>query len=275
MSTIQQAFAEARQTGKRMLIPYLTAGFPSEDDFVALANRFLSGSADLLEVGIPFSDPLADGPTIQFSSQRALGNGITVESTLELLRRLDNPHRRPIVVMSYLNPILQFGIERFAAAARSAGVSGAVIPDIICEEADTIQSALESRGMDTIFLLARTSTPERTQMILDRSHGFVYLVSISGVTGARKQLPSELNAWIRDVRAHSPSPVAVGFGISNPELARQVGRDADAVIVGSAIIDILRNGYGRARAIDEAVSFLDSLREALDSIENISVEKSI
>ena len=275
MTAIDRTFAKARQTGRKLLIPYLTAGFPSEEDFVTLASRFLSGSADILEVGIPFSDPLADGPTIQFSSQRALQRGISVQKTLELLSLVDNHHQRPVVIMSYLNPILQYGLERFAAEARDVGVSGVIIPDVICEEGDDIQAAFASAGIDLIYLLARTSTPERRRMILDRSRGFVYLVSVSGVTGVRKQLPAELNDWIRDIRTNSPLPVAVGFGISNPGLARQVGRDADAVIVGSAIIDILRNGYGRVRAKEEAVTFLDSLRVALDTGSNIPTEKRI
>jgi tryptophan synthase alpha chain len=265
----------AQKEARKLLIPYLTAGFPSEKDFVTLASRFLSGSADILEVGMPFSDPLADGPTIQFSSQQALRRGMTVGKMLGLLGRLDNPHDRPIVVMSYINPLLQFGLRRFATTAREAGVSGIVIPDVICEEGDEIQSTLQSEGIDTICLLARTSTPERRRMILNRSRGFVYLVSVSGVTGARNRLPGDINDWIRSVRSQTTTPVAVGFGISNAALARQIGRDADAVIVGSAIIDILRNGYGRTRAIEEAVRFLDSLREALETDDNIPTEKRL
>lgn len=273
MRSIGETFSQAQREGRKLLIPYLTAGFPSEQDFVALAGRFLSGSADILEVGMPFSDPLADGPTIQFSSQQALQNGMTVRKMLKLLGRVDNPYDRPIVIMSYINPMLQFGLKEFAAAAREVGVSGVVIPDVICEEGDDMQSTLESAGIDTIYLLARTSTPERRRMILNRSRGFVYLVSVSGVTGARRQLPDDLNGWIRGVRSESPTPVAVGFGISSPEVARQIGRDADAVIVGSAIIDILRNGYGPTRAIEEAVRFLGSLRDGLDTDTNTSPEK--
>lgn len=272
MTALREAFERARSEGRKLLIPYLTAGFPSEEDFVALAGRFLTGSADILEVGMPFSDPLADGPTIQFSSQRALEGGMTVGRMLGLLGRLSNPLNRPIVIMSYINPILQFGLKDFAAAAREAGVSGSVIPDVICEEANEVQSALASEGIDLVYLLARTSTPERRRMILNRSRGFVYLVSVSGVTGARNRLPSDLCEWIQGVRGETTTPVAVGFGISNAELARQIGHDADAVIVGSAIIDILKNGYGRSRAIEEAVRFLGSLRRALDSDCNTRTE---
>ncbi len=261
--TIEEAFAKTAANGHRALIPYFTAGYPSEDEFLEIVSVCLQDGADIVEIGIPFSDPVADGPTIQYASQQALNSGITTERTLELLHRLDNPLGKPLVNMSYLNPILQYGLKTFIRDAHAAGVQGLIIPDLICDESKDIEDVAKRGGIDLIHLLAPTSTPDRQRMILSRSRGFVYLVSVAGVTGARRDLPNDLNQWVRNVRDKSPIPVAVGFGISNSEQARRVSQVADGVIVGSAIINILRNDTNSRARVSNAHRFVKQLKKAI------------
>jgi len=263
MMSISDVFAECRARRQTALIPYLTVGFPTEKMFLSLISSFVKSGADIIEIGIPFSDPLADGPTIQYSSQRALVNGITVDRTLQLLTQVDKRRSKPFVIMSYLNPLLQYGLERFARKARHVGVCGLIIPDLIVDESAGIEKICRRESIDMIHLLAPTTTPDRQKLILSRSRGFVYLVSVAGVTGAREKLPKELNRWITDVKRKSQLPVAVGFGISGPEQARQVARVADGVIVGSAIIDVIRNGSSTRKTIMAAQGFLGELKKAL------------
>jgi len=245
MMSISDVFAECRAHRRAALIPYLTAGFPTEKMFLSLVSTFADSGADIIEIGIPFSDPLADGPTIQYSSQRALVNGITVDRTLQLLTQVDKRRSKPFVIMSYLNPLLQYGLERFARKARRVGVCGLIIPDLIVDESAGIEKICRRESIDMIHLLAPTTTPDRQKLILSRSRGFVYLVSVT------------------DVKRKSQLPVAVGFGISGPEQARQVARVADGVIVGSAIIDVIRNGSSTRKTIMAAQGFLGELKKAL------------
>ncbi|MGD8921963.1 MAG: tryptophan synthase subunit alpha [Candidatus Zixiibacteriota bacterium] len=261
--TIADAFAKTTTNGHRALIPYFTAGYPSKEEFIDIVSMCLRDGADIVEIGIPFSDPVADGPTIQYASQQALISGITTEKTIEFLGELDNPHGKPLVIMSYLNPILQYGLKAFVSDAYNAGVRGLIIPDLICDEARDIEGVANGSGIDLIHLLAPTSTANRQRMILNRSRGFVYLVSVAGVTGARRDLPEHLNTWIRSVRDESPIPVAVGFGISNPEQAKQISQVADGVIVGSAIINILKNGTSSDARIKKAHRFVKQLKKAI------------
>ncbi|MEW5994510.1 MAG: tryptophan synthase subunit alpha [Candidatus Zixiibacteriota bacterium] len=263
MSSIGDVFNRCRAENRAALIPYLTAGFPSQKSFVSLLRSIAGVGADIIEIGIPFSDPLADGPTIQYSSQRALENGVTVDRTLQTLSRLETGSLPPLVIMSYLNPLLQYGLKKFARNAHKSGVRGLIVPDIIPEESADVEQACRTEGIDVIHLLAPTSTPDRQGMILRRSRGFVYLVSVTGVTGARRQLPRELNRWIADVKSRSPVPTAVGFGIARPEQAQHVAKVADGVIVGSAIIDILRNGSNPAGAVSSACKFVRQLKLAM------------
>jgi len=262
MSRIATAFHSARSDDRRAVIPYLTAGFPDDRTFLATLTAFAKQGADIIEVGIPFSDPLADGPTIQYSSQHALERGMTVDRTLNLLAKLPDP-KPPLVIMSYLNPLLQFGFEKFVARAAEVGVAGLIIPDIICEEAGPFETTAAKHEIDLIHLMAPTSSPERQAQILKRSRGFVYLVSVMGVTGARRKLPPGLAAWIRDIKSKSSIPVAVGFGIAGPDAARLVSKAADGIIVGSAIIDILKNGNKPRAAVKQATEFLRTLEAAV------------
>lgn len=262
MSRIAAAFKKCAAENRRAVIPYLTAGFPDEQTFVSVVSSFGKQGADIIEIGIPFSDPLADGPTIQYSSHHALQRGMTVAKTLSLLRQLRDK-RPPLLIMSYLNPLLQFGFEKFVKQASGLGVAGLIIPDIIVEEAGPYETTSAKHGVDLIHLMAPTSSPQRQRQILQRSRGFVYLVSVMGVTGARRSLPRGLNTWIGDIKEQSSIPVAVGFGISGPDAARSVASVADGIIVGSAIIDILKNGENPSTAVQQATAFLGKLQAAV------------
>lgn len=259
MSAITSAFT----IGRKAFIPYLMAGYPDRDTFLSLVNGVFDTGADILEVGIPFSDPLADGPTIQHATESALANGVTVASTLEMLADC-NGDGRPIVIMSYLNPLLQYGLDRFLRKASQCNVRGLIVPDIIVEEGAEIERACRKNAIDLIYLLAPTSPPARQKLILRRSRGFVYLVSVAGVTGARNTLAGDLTDWIATVKSHSAIPVAVGFGISTPAHAAHIATASDGVVVGSAIIDMIRNAPNHREAVVRTRQFTADIRAALD-----------
>ena len=245
MTSMAKAFASCKARNRTALIPFLTAGFPDESTFPQLLCEFEHSGADMIVIGFAFSDPLADGPTIQYASQKALAGGMTVEKTFRLLQASNGVHVVPRIVMSYYNPVRAYGFTRFAERAREVGVSGLIIPDLVCEEGSTVERICRETGINLIYLLARTSSPARRKQILSRSRGFVYLVSVMGVTGARTTFPKDLLRWIKQVKMESPLPVCVGFGISNPDQAGNVSRVADGVIIGSAIIDVIRRASGR------------------------------
>ena len=245
-----------KAAGRTALIPYLTAGYPSVKDSTA-ALRAAAEVSDVIEVGVPFSDPLADGPTIQRSTYQALQQGMTLAGTLELIARAELTC--PVVVFSYLNPILQYGVDRFLAAADTLGVAGLILTDLPAGSDPTVESAVVRSPLDLIRLIAPTTRAERLATALEGAQGFVYLVARLGVTGAQSFLATDLRESIARVRGATALPVAVGFGISTPDQARTVGRMADGVVVGSALVDIL--GHDGVRA---ARRFLGSLRDALD-----------
>ncbi len=265
MTSVSQALENSRIQNRKALIPYLTAGFPDQRLFASLLEEFIKIGADLLEIGIPFSDPLADGRSIQFSSQKALENGINVEKTFELLGTLGQVHRVPLILMSYCNPVFSYGLSRFTMNAKKVGVSGLIIPDMIPEEGRSVEKVCREHDLDLIYLLAPTSGAQRRKNIIKRSRGFVYLVSVTGVTGRRNELPGHLNSWIRQVKEQSPLPVCVGFGISNGQQARSISKVADGVIVGSAIIEIIRTGKSPKEIVKRTGKFIRSLREGMDS----------
>jgi tryptophan synthase alpha chain len=211
-----------------------------------------------VEIGVPFSDPIADGPTIQFSSQKALEKGITLEAILRWVARVRKTSETPIVLMSYLNPIHHQGYAKFAKAASTAGVDGLIVPDLIPEESVELRKILRSQGIDLIHLVAPTTPPARQKWIAGKTRGFLYAVSVTGVTGARKSLPSDTIAFLKGLRRAAKVPVALGFGISGPEQAREYGRHADGVIFGSALIQRLRDRK-------PVYPFVKSMRQALDS----------
>jgi tryptophan synthase alpha chain len=262
MSRISATFEALRGAGRAALMPFLTMGYPERDSALSLVPALVEAGADLVELGIPFSDPLADGATIQAASQRALANGMTLARCLEqaaILRRRDVG--LPFVLMGYYNPILQMGLERFAQQVAAAGIDGVIVPDLPPEEATALQSLLRDRGVDEVFLLAPTSGNDRLGLVASRSSGFLYLVSLTGVTGARERIAPGLPAWVAQVRSATDLPLAVGFGISTPDQAAQVARFADGVIVGSALIRAIGAGDEPRGAV---AAFVASLRAGMD-----------
>jgi len=256
-SGLAPVWTRLRSEGRKALIPYLTAGYPTPDASAA-ALRSAAEVADILEVGVPFSDPLADGPTIQRSTFEALRQGMTLAGTLELIAKADLA--RPLVVFSYLNPILQFGVDRFLRRAEELGIAGLLLTDLPAGSDPGVESAVQRSGLDLVRLVAPTTRAERLAVTLDGAQGFVYLVARLGVTGASSSLDADLRDSVARVRKATSLPLAVGFGISTAEQARSVSRMADGVVVGSALVEILgRDGVGAAR------TFLDALRDALDS----------
>lgn len=239
-SGIAAAFERCRAAGRAALIPFITAGYPSLDMSRRLLPALVEGGADLIEIGVPFSDPLADGATIQRASQVALEQGTTLRDCLALVRDARaSGVSVPILLMGYLNPFYQYGLEALARDAAETGVDGFIIPDLPLEESDEVLEPLRRYGRDLIFLVAPTSTDARLAEVAKRGSGFIYCVSLTGVTGARDRLSDDLPAYIARVRSHTDLPLAIGFGISRPEHVRQAAELADGVIVASALINHL------------------------------------
>ncbi len=255
-SRLAPAWADLRAQGRTALIPYLTAGYPSADASLE-ALQAADEVADILEVGVPFSDPLADGPTIQRSTFDALRQGMTLAGTLALIDRARVT--RPIVVFSYLNPILRYGLERFLHDADRIGVAGLLLTDLPAGSDPAVEAEVQASPLDLIRLIAPTTRADRLVTALQGAQGFVYLVARLGVTGATAALADGLDASIARVRRATPLPVAVGFGISTPAQARTVAGQADGVVVGSALVDVLG-----ASGVAGARTFLGALRDALD-----------
>jgi tryptophan synthase alpha chain len=233
---IERKFRALADAGELGLIAYITAGDPSLEASAKIVLAAAEAGADIIELGVPFSDPVADGPVIQRASERALRSGTTLAGVLELVRNLRPRTDVPLVLFSYFNPLLQMGLEKFAEAAASAGADGALVTDLTPEEAGGYRTALQGQGLDTVFLAAPTSTDERLARIAEASTGFLYLVSRTGVTGTREALPEGLPALARRVRKFTTLPIAVGFGISAPSHVSVLGGIADAAVVGSALM---------------------------------------
>ncbi|OLB30782.1 MAG: tryptophan synthase subunit alpha [Acidobacteria bacterium 13_2_20CM_58_27] len=256
---IQQRFAALREAGELGIVAYLTAGDPSLDATLEFVLALADAGADVMELGVPFSDPLADGPTIQRASERALKSGTTLAGVLDLVRRIRKTSEVPLVLFSYFNPILQMGIEKFASAAEAAGADGVLATDLTLEESEDYRRVLRAHHLDAIFLGAPTSTDERLAKIANCSSGFLYLISRTGVTGAKDTLPDDLPALLRRARAASKLPLAVGFGISLPGHVSLLGGLADAAVVGSALVAEIANATesgARASSIDAAAAAL-------------------
>ncbi len=243
MSRIKEAFAKAREEDRAAFVPYLTAGFPDEAGFSEQAKTLLE-VADVLEVGLPYSDPLGDGPTIQRSSEQVLRQGMTTKKTFELIAKLRETSDKAIVLMTYYNPIYcyQGGEAEFLRDLQKAGADGVILPDLPPEEAETLIPAARELDFDTVFLVAPTSTRERLETVTAACRGFIYAVSVTGVTGARTALPHEVPELVRRVKEVSSLPVAVGFGVSSAETAQPVAAVADGVVVGSALISAIAEG---------------------------------
>jgi tryptophan synthase alpha chain len=239
-SRIASCFEKARSENRAALIPFWTAGYPTLDAAKELFLAIAAGGADLIEIGIPFSDPLADGATVQRTSQVALDNGASLATGFELAEYARaNGVDIPIVFMGYANPFFQYGIEKLAADSQRIGVDGFIIPDLPIEESDDFRLPLAEAGVDLIYMIAPTSTDRRIAEVADRAGGFIYCVSLTGVTGARSSLADNLGPYIAKIRAQSDVPLAVGFGISTPEHVHQVAEIADGVVVASALINYL------------------------------------
>ncbi|NSW79700.1 MAG: tryptophan synthase subunit alpha [Chthonomonadetes bacterium] len=264
MSRIAERFACLQTVGEGALVVFITAGDPSLKMTEQLIPTLAEAGADIIEVGIPFSDPLADGPTIQASTFRALQQGVTPVHVLETVARVRAQTDVPIVLMTYFNPVWQIGIERFAEQAASAGVDGVIMTDMPPDEAGEWHPVARRHGLDTIFLIAPTSTPERMRRVAQMSSGFVYCVSRTGVTGARDDLPEEVPYTLQAMRTLTDLPLCVGFGISRPEHVRAVCRVADGAVVGSAVVSLIAQEAERGEhALLESVGrFVQELKQA-------------
>ncbi|MBI3668311.1 MAG: tryptophan synthase subunit alpha [Acidobacteria bacterium] len=257
-----QRFGGLRRAGELGLVAYLTAGDPTLGATERIVLAIAEAGADVIELGVPFSDPLADGPTIQRASERALRSGTTLTGVLDLVKNLRRATQIPLVLFSYFNPVLQMGVERFAEAAAAAGADGVLITDLTPEEAGDYRRAVTARGLDTIFLAAPTSTDARLVRIAESSRWFLYLISRTGVTGAKDTLPEDLPALIRRARAVTSLPIAVGFGISLPGHVSILGGLADAAVVGSALVAEIEKAPSVDAAAAAAAECIRSLKQA-------------
>jgi len=227
----------AFQKGRPAFMPYSVLGYPNREAGMETVRQVAAAGADLLELGIPFSDPLADGPTIQEATQKSLDNGTTVKECLQMTKTLRAEGMdTPAVFMGYVNPMMAYGLKKFVKDAVDAGIDGLIVPDLPPEEADELEEICDTYGIALIHFLAPTSTPERIKLVTSKAKGFIYLVSVTGITGARQDVASDLGAFVDRVRAETDIPLAVGFGIGNGEQAKAVGGLADGVIVGSALV---------------------------------------
>ncbi len=256
-------FAALRARGERALVAYLTAGDPSLAETRRLVLEAARRGADVVELGVPFSDPIADGPVIQRAALRALGRGTSLARVLETVAMLRGETRVPLVLLTYYNPVLAFGLKAFARTAVEAGVDGVIVADLPLEEAGPLATEAEGAGLDLVHLVAPTSTPERVRRIAGQSRGFIYVVSLTGVTGERSQLPGDLAAQIRTLRLVTTKPVCVGFGIGHPDQVAAVGRLADGVIVGSAIVRLIEERADSPDLVETVGAFIAALKAPL------------
>lgn len=263
MGRIQATFEQLKQRGETALIPFITAGDPDLAVTEELIHTLVENGADLIELGFPFSDPMADGPTIQAASERALESGTTLPKILDMVTRVREHTNVPIVLMGYYNPLFSYGPERFAVDAAKAGIDGLLLVDLPAEETGEIRSFLQQAGISLIQLLAPTTPPQRMQRLVAEADGFVYFVSMTGVTGASQVDAGAIEQQVTDLQKVSPVPVAVGFGISSPTDAEAVARFADAVVVGSALVKVVE-AYGKSPELPTKVgAFIRSLKDGL------------
>jgi tryptophan synthase alpha chain len=254
---ISLKFRKLKPEGGKAFIPYIMAGDPSLEKTKEVVLLFEECGADIVELGVPFSDPLADGPTIQRAAERALQNGVTLRKVISFVREMRQLTQIPLVLMTYYNPVFKYGLDAFVADAVDAGVDGIIIPDLPPDEADELMKLSRRSGLDTIFLLAPTSTEERIKKVARSASGFIYYVSITGITGSGLLLDGSMETLLSNIRKHSEKPIAVGFGVSTPEDAYAIAKISDGVIVGSAIVKRLYESP------DELKEFIKGLRQAI------------
>ncbi|MFO7821555.1 MAG: tryptophan synthase subunit alpha [Lentisphaeria bacterium] len=264
MNRIDKLFADYHQYGRKALVMYVTAGDPSLEFSERLIETIIGAGADIIEIGVPFSDPMADGPTIQAASQRALKGKVTIERILEMTQRLRRKFPDiPFVLFSYYNVLMQYGVERLAEDSSTAGIDGWLVVDMSNEEQDEILPALKKCGIERITLLAPTTGRERMQELLHDAQGFVYYITVTGVTGARTTLPPNLAEQLQDVVNLSDIPVVAGFGVSSPDMARAVSDKVDGVVVGSKLVQTVADAPDSETALRNAESLVHELAEAL------------
>jgi len=265
ISRIQQKFEDAKNESRKVLVSFVTAGDPKPEYTVPALEALVRGGVDILELGIPFSDPEAEGPSIQKSSERALENGVSLKVVLQMVKEFrENDSKTPVVLMGYLNSIL--AMESFSESARRAGVDGLIVVNLPPEEADQFQSELAENQIDLIYLLAPTTTDERSAFIANKATGFLYYVSLKGITGAGHIEVDEVASKIAKLRSITDLPLCVGFGIKGPETAAEIGRFSDGVVVGSALVDLMSKSDDIESATKELESAASNLRQGLDSI---------
>lgn len=260
MNRIRPIFENKR---RKALIVYITVGYPSIEATLEIVPALEFGGCNIVELGIPFSDPLADGATIQRASYKALTQGVTPRLCFEVAQGLRQRVEMPLVFMTYYNPVLKFGLDEFCSKCAQAGVDGLIIPDLPPEEGEELEQLTQRHELDLIYLLTPTSTEERINLVASRSSGFIYLVSLTGVTGPRDRLPEELESFVTKVRERTQKPLCVGFGVSTPEQARRIAKVADGVIIGSRVIQLLEED----KSFTTVCSFIKCLRDALSEKE--------
>ncbi|MCM0082511.1 tryptophan synthase subunit alpha [Geomonas sp. Red32] len=264
MGRIADTFTTLQQKGEKALVTFITAGDPDLATTEQAVLELEKAGADIIELGVPFSDPMADGPTIQLSSERALAGGTTLPAILELVKRLRTRTQIPILLMGYYNPIFAYGADRFAADAQAAGVDALLVVDLPPEESAELKEATDRHGLDIIFLLTPTSDQTRIDTVCRLGSGFIYYVSVTGVTGARSSVADTLASRVSEVRAAVSLPLVVGFGISDPSQAGAVAKNADGVVVGSALVKLFEK-YRGAELVKELAAFVSALKEGVRS----------
>ena len=260
MNRIEEKFRETGDNGRTALVCYLTAGDPSIDLTKEIVLELERSGADIIELGIPFSDPMADGPTIQLASERALTKGTTIYDVIKVAKEIRQLSQIPLILFGYYNPFFTYGLEKFAKEAKEAGIDGILVVDLPPEESGEFKIYLEKNDLNLIFLLAPTSTDSRIGLVSENAGGFIYLVSVTGVTGSRPDMEYSLSSLTKEIKERSGIPVGIGFGVSSPEQAMDISQYADAVIVGSALVKIIeRNGENKDELLKEIGSFTHSL----------------
>ncbi|MBI3583695.1 MAG: tryptophan synthase subunit alpha [Nitrospinae bacterium] len=264
MGRIEEKFDELKGKKEKALIAFISAGDPDIDTTKSLVLEMERRGADIVELGVPFSDPLADGPVIQKSYLRALKGKTSLKKIIKMVKELRKKTDVPIVLMSSYNPVLRYGEVKFVNDAVISGIDGVIIPDLPPEESDNLCKMASQKGLDTVFLLAPTSDDERMKLICGRSCGFIYYISVTGITGARKSLSDNIGRMVKKIKRFTDLPVAVGFGVSSPEQAEKVARYSDGIIVGSAIVKIIeKTGQDRKRLVKKVGKFIKGLKEAI------------
>ena len=262
---IEDKFRELREKGKAALVTYVTAGDPALEMTPEIVWKLEEAGADIIELGVPFSDPMADGVAIQLASERALRSRTTLHGVLDSVRRIRNRSQIPIILFGYYNPLFAYGLEKLTRDAREVGVDGVLVVDLPPEEAKEFKTLTDREGLNLVFLLAPTSTLERIKLVAHHASGFVYLVSVTGVTGERPNFDYDLKSLVDKIKAHTKLPVGIGFGVSTPEQARRIADIADAVIVGSALVRIIeKHGNRKGILFKEISEFVSGLSKACE-----------